>query len=105
MRPKHVSDCTQIQVLSTRWQQNLYAPCLRICADVVQDLDGLANRRDLLRADLGALRPLRLLRRALRREVREEGLRGARLSIASLLSLLDDRWLTELTSFTELLHS
>merc|ERR1719498_896807 len=36
---------------------------------VVENLDRLADRRDLLRADLAALLPLRLLRRALSREV------------------------------------
>merc|ERR1719213_899886 len=42
---------------------------------VVQDLNGLADGRNLLDADLAALVPFLLLRRALRRQVREERLR------------------------------
>merc|ERR1719313_3094577 len=42
---------------------------------VVQDLNGLADGRNLLGADLAALVPFLLLRRALRRQVREERLR------------------------------
>merc|ERR1719313_2944595 len=42
---------------------------------VVQDLNGLADGRNLLGTDLAALVPFLLLRRALRRQVREERLR------------------------------
>merc|ERR1719182_1317854 len=46
---------------------------------VVQDLNGLADGRNLLGADLAALVPFVLLRRALRRQVREERLRVTQL--------------------------
>merc|ERR1719359_551499 len=52
---------------------------------VVQDLDRLANGGDLLRANLAALVPLLLLRRALRRKVREE-----RLQVVQLLRCVLD---------------
>merc|ERR1719159_742341 len=56
-----------------RERQRLLEQVQRII--VVEDLDGLADRGNLLAAHLAALRPLLLLRLAHRREVRNESLR------------------------------